>query len=116
MASLQASKLISVKDRVVVITGGGSLGRILTKALDANKVSKIFILGRRESALEETASQTISCTIIPILCDITSKESLETAYEAVAAQTTSGTMGLPMKPPQPADDGSPLWIGRASED
>ncbi|KAJ5932396.1 hypothetical protein N7516_006885 [Penicillium verrucosum] len=89
MAHLQASNLFSVKDRVVVITGGGSgLGRIMTKALDANEVSKIFILGRREDALQETVSQTINGTVIPIKCDITSKESLEAAYQAVAAQTT----------------------------
>lgn len=86
----------------------------MTKALDANKVSKIFILGRRENALQETISQTTNGTVIPIQCDITSKESLETAYNAVAAQTThvdllianSGVMGPPMKPPQPAEDGS----------
>ncbi|KAJ5952120.1 Short-chain dehydrogenase/reductase SDR [Penicillium vulpinum] len=115
MAHLQASNLFSVKDRVVVITGGGSgLGRIMTKALDANEVSKIFILGRREEALQETAAQTINGTVIPIQCDITSKESLEAAYNAVAAQTThvdllianSGVMGAQMKPPQPAEDGS----------
>ncbi|KOS47344.1 hypothetical protein ACN38_g1672 [Penicillium nordicum] len=115
MAHLQASNLFSVKDRVVVITGGGSgLGRIMTKALDANEVSKIFILGRREDALQETVSQTINGTVIPIKCDITSKESLEAAYQAVAAQTThvdllianSGIMGPLMKPPQPAADGS----------
>ncbi|KAJ6184635.1 hypothetical protein N7519_005936 [Penicillium mononematosum] len=89
MAHLQASNLFSVKDRVVVITGGGSgLGRIMTKALDANEVSKIFILGRRENALNETISQTTNGTVIPIQCDITSKESLEKAYNAVAARTT----------------------------
>lgn len=90
------------------------LGRIMTKALDANEVHKIFILGRREDALEETVSQTINGTVIPIKCDITSKESLEAAYKAVAAQTThvdllianSGIMGPLMKPPQPAEDGS----------
>jgi NAD(P)-dependent dehydrogenase (short-subunit alcohol dehydrogenase family) len=87
----------------------------MTKALDANEVSKIFILGRRENALQETISQTTNGTVIPIQCDITSKESLETAYNAVAAQTThvdllianSGVMGPPMKPPQPADGSLP---------
>ncbi|CAG8909145.1 unnamed protein product [Penicillium egyptiacum] len=115
MAHLQASNLFSVKDRVVVITGGGSgLGRIMAKALDANEVSKIFILGRREDALQETVSETINGTVIPIQCDITSKESLETAYKAVAVQTThvdllianSGVIGPRMKPPQPTEDGS----------
>jgi len=86
----------------------------MAKALDANEVSKIFVLGRREDALKETASQTINGTVIPIQCDITSKESLEAAYNAVAAQTThvdllvanSGIMGPLMKAPQPAADGS----------
>jgi NAD(P)-dependent dehydrogenase (short-subunit alcohol dehydrogenase family) len=86
----------------------------MAKALDANNVSKIFILGRREAALQETASQTLNGTVIPIQCDITSKESLETAYKAVAAQTThvdllvanSGIMGPMMKAPQRAADGS----------
>jgi NAD(P)-dependent dehydrogenase (short-subunit alcohol dehydrogenase family) len=95
-------------------TSNQGLGRIMTKALDANEVSKIFILGRREDALQETISQTINGTVIPIKCDITSKESLEAAYEAIAAQTThvdllianSGIMGPLMKPPQPAADGS----------
>lgn len=86
----------------------------MTKALDANDVSKIFILGRREDALQETISQTINGSVIPIKCDITSKESLEEAYKAVAAQTThvdllianSGIMGPLMKPPAAAADGS----------
>lgn len=86
----------------------------MAKALDANQVSKIFVLGRREEALKETAAQTINQTVIPIQCDITSKESLEAAYQAVAAQTThvdllianSGIMGPLMKPPQPAADGT----------
>jgi NAD(P)-dependent dehydrogenase (short-subunit alcohol dehydrogenase family) len=86
----------------------------MAKALDANGVSKIFVLGRREDALQETASQTINGTVIPIQCDITSKESLEAAYKAVAVQTThvdllvanSGIMGPLMKPPQPVADGS----------
>ncbi|CAG7979754.1 unnamed protein product [Penicillium salamii] len=115
MAHLQASNLFSVQDRVIVITGGGSgLGRIMAKALDANNVDKIFVLGRRQDALQETASQTVNKSVIPIQCDVTSKESLEAAYHAVAAQTThvdllianSGILGPHMKPPQRAADGS----------
>ncbi|KAJ5347612.1 hypothetical protein MYU51_003669 [Penicillium brevicompactum] len=115
MAHLQASNLFSVQDRVVVITGGGSgLGRIMAKALDANNADKIFVLGRREDALQETVSQALHKSIIPIQCDVTSKESLEAAYKAVAAQTkhvdllivNSGIMGPLMKPPQRNADGS----------
>jgi NAD(P)-dependent dehydrogenase (short-subunit alcohol dehydrogenase family) len=86
----------------------------MAKALDANSVSKIFVLGRRKDALEETVSQAINGTIIPIQCDITSKESLEKAYEAVSTQTAhvdllianSGIMGPLMQAPQRTADGS----------
>ncbi|KAJ5546355.1 Short-chain dehydrogenase/reductase SDR [Penicillium frequentans] len=115
MSHLQASELFSVKDRVVVITGGGSgLGRIITRSLAVNGVSKIFILGRREDALHETAAQAPEGIVIPVQCDVTSKDSLEAAYQAVAAQTThvdilfanSGIMGPMMRSPQPKADGS----------
>ncbi|KAJ5893451.1 Short-chain dehydrogenase/reductase SAT3 [Penicillium taxi] len=113
MSNLEATQLFSVKDRVVVITGGGSgLGRIVAKALAINGASKIFVLGRREDALRETASQA-GPKVIPVACDVTSKESLEAAYQAVAAQTShvdilfanSGTLGSKVIP-KPKVDGS----------
>ncbi|KAJ6113088.1 Short-chain dehydrogenase/reductase SDR [Penicillium capsulatum] len=121
MSSLQASQLFSVQDRVVVITGGGSgLGRIMARALAANGASKIFVLGRREETLHETATQVADITDIPqipvisVICDVTSKESLDAAYESVAAQTghvdllfaNSGIMGPLMRTPPPKPDGS----------
>ncbi|KAJ5101832.1 Short-chain dehydrogenase/reductase SDR [Penicillium alfredii] len=115
MANLQASRLFSVQDRVVVITGGGSgLGRIMARALDANNVSKVFVLGRREDALRETGAQAPNSSVIPVQCDITSKESLEAAYKTVASQTShvdllianSGIMGPLMRHPPPAADGT----------
>ncbi|KAA8652591.1 hypothetical protein EYZ11_002389 [Aspergillus tanneri] len=88
MSHLQASQLFNVQGLVVVLTGGGSgLGRIMAHTLDANGASKIFILGRREEALRETASQAANGSIIPIKADVSSKESLQAAYDAVAAQT-----------------------------
>ncbi|KAE8153330.1 hypothetical protein BDV25DRAFT_168990 [Aspergillus avenaceus] len=87
--SLDASNLFSVKGIVAVITGGGTgLGRTIALALDANHASKVFILGRREQPLQETAAQAANKTIIPITADVASQESLENAYKAVAAQTT----------------------------
>ncbi|OOQ89413.1 short chain dehydrogenase/reductase family [Penicillium brasilianum] len=115
MSNLQASHLFSVQDRVVVITGGGSgLGRIMARAFAANNASKIFVLGRREDALRETAAQAADGVIIPVKCDITSKESLESAYQTVAAQTThvdilfanGGVLGPLMRSPPPKADGS----------
>lgn len=92
----------------------------MAKALDANNADKIFVLGRREDALRETAAQTINNSVIPIPCDVTSKESLEAAYEAVAAQTNhvdllivnSGILGPLMRPPQRNADGSPAPLSQ----
>ncbi|KAF7720254.1 Rhamnolipids biosynthesis 3-oxoacyl-(acyl-carrier-protein) reductase [Penicillium ucsense] len=116
MAHLEASNLFSVKERVVVITGGGSgLGRIMARALAINGASKVFVLGRREDALRETAAQAPEGIVIPVKCDITSKESLESAYQAVAEQTThvdilfanGGILGPLMRSPDAHADGTP---------
>ncbi|KAJ5587402.1 uncharacterized protein N7459_003167 [Penicillium hispanicum] len=115
MSHLQTSQLFSVQDRVAVITGGGSgLGRIMARALAVNGASKIFVLGRREDVLHETVTLNPESTVIPVRCDVTSKESLEAAYQAVAAQTShvdilfanGGIMGPMMRSPQPKEDGS----------
>ncbi|UKZ58373.1 hypothetical protein TrVGV298_012241 [Trichoderma virens] len=108
MESLEARNLFSVNGLVAVITGGGSgLGRTLALALDANGASKVFVIGRRESKLQETASLGLKGSIIPVVGDVTSKESLKAAVEKVAAQTThidllvvnSGIMGPSGAPP-----------------
>ncbi|KAE8392224.1 short chain dehydrogenase/reductase family [Aspergillus alliaceus] len=117
MSHLQPSTLFSVKGLVVVLTGGGSgLGRMMAHTLDANNASKIFIIGRRIKALQETIAQTpnANTAIIPIQADISSKESLEAAYKAIAAQTdhvdlllaNSGILGPNASPPPPNTDGS----------
>lgn len=87
----------------------------MARALAVNGASKIFILGRRVDALRETAAQAPNNVVIPIQCDVSSKESLEAAYQAIAGQTThvdvlfanSGIMGPEMRPPQSKPDGSP---------
>jgi NAD(P)-dependent dehydrogenase (short-subunit alcohol dehydrogenase family) len=64
------------------------LGRTMALALNANNASKIFILGRREANLKETASLAINKgSIIPVVCDVTSKDSLQQAYDFIASQT-----------------------------
>lgn len=86
----------------------------MARALAINGASKIFVLGRRGDPLRETAAQAPGNTIIPVQCDITSKDSLEAAYQTIAAQTThvdilfanSGIMGPQMRPVQPKADGS----------
>ncbi|EHK19362.1 uncharacterized protein TRIVIDRAFT_46269 [Trichoderma virens Gv29-8] len=123
MESLEARNLFSVNGLVAVITGGGSgLGRTLALALDANGASKVFVIGRRESKLQETASLGLKGSIIPVVGDVTSKESLKAAVEKVAAQTThidllvvnSGIMG-PSGAPPPKSDGSPATVAELQE-
>ncbi|EAL91366.1 hypothetical protein KXX16_007258 [Aspergillus fumigatus] len=115
MSHLQASKLFSIQGCVVVVTGAGSgLGRTMALALDANGASKVFIIGRREDKLQETASLAINKTIIPIKGDVSSKESLQAAYDSIASQTdhvdlliaNSGVMGPSARPPAAKEDGS----------
>ncbi|PYH43859.1 SDR family oxidoreductase [Aspergillus saccharolyticus JOP 1030-1] len=116
MSHLRITELFSVEGLVAVITGGGSgLGRIMAHALAENGASKIFIIGRRQEALQETASLSSKTkVIIPIQADISSKESLQDAYDAIAAQTehvdlliaNSGILGPINRPPGPKPDGS----------
>ncbi|KAF4632237.1 hypothetical protein G7Y89_g5898 [Cudoniella acicularis] len=74
---MDASELFSVKGLVAVITGGGSgLGLIMAKALEANGAAKVFIAGRNMEKLEKAAKQGIHGNIIPVQCDVTSKDSL----------------------------------------
>lgn len=86
--------------------------------LATNGASKVYIVGRRADALNETASLGPGDTIVPVQGDISSQESLEGVYSTLAAQTThvdllianSGAMG-PEARPQPSttkpDGGKP---------
>ncbi|KAL4891181.1 hypothetical protein BDV59DRAFT_182712 [Aspergillus ambiguus] len=122
MSHLQSSQLFSVQGRVAVITGGGSgLGRIMASALATNGASKVFILGRREDSLKETAALKPD-TIIPVPADVTSKPSLEAAYNTIAAQTShidllvanSGILGPPAQAPANTD-GSPPTLSQVRD-
>src|ERR1700749_2354116 len=62
------------------------LGRMMARALAANGASKVFIIGRRESNLKETADSVPGGTIVPLVGDVTSKPSLQQCVEQVKAQ------------------------------
>lgn len=80
---------------------------MMAKALDANGASKVFILGRREEKLQETASLCPNGSAIPVVCDVTNSESLKAAYDKISSQASSidvliansGIMGPLARPP-----------------
>ncbi|POS69092.1 3-oxoacyl-(acyl-carrier protein) reductase [Diaporthe helianthi] len=88
MSKLDAAQLFSVKGIVAVVTGAGSgLGAIMAHALDVNGAAKVFILGRRESKLKEVAANAKNGSLIPVQCDVSSKESLQAAVSTIEKQT-----------------------------
>ncbi|KAI1813924.1 short chain dehydrogenase [Poronia punctata] len=79
-------QLFAVDGLVGVITGGGTgLGLDMAQALCRSGASKIYILGRRESVLQ-TAAKTHP-NLHPIVCDVTSKPSLQSAVDTITAET-----------------------------
>jgi len=97
----QRNSLFSVDGLVAVITGGGSgIGLMMTKALAANGAKKIYIIGRRKQVLEEAASHNPS-VIIPVVGDVTSKDTLKAIASRIASEVgyinflvcNSGAMG-----------------------
>ncbi|KAI2626987.1 short-chain dehydrogenase [Hypomontagnella submonticulosa] len=97
---MDSSTLFKVEGMVAVISGGGSgLGLMMAKALAGAGAKKVYILGRRQATLETAA--TAHPSISPIVCDVTSKESLQAAVDVIAREVgfvnlviaNSGAMG-----------------------
>ncbi|KAK5172278.1 uncharacterized protein LTR77_003916 [Saxophila tyrrhenica] len=113
MDHFKAAKLFGVEGMVFVITGGGSgLGEMMALALDTNGAKSVFILGRRVQSLQKVADKAINKSVIPVACDVTSKEALQAAVDVIKAKTpfvnavvaNSGILGpLTAVPPRPAD-------------
>lgn len=60
MSKFDAAQLFSVNGLVAVVTGASSgLGEVMAHALDVNGAAKVFILGRRESKLQEVAAKAV---------------------------------------------------------
>ncbi|KAI1429630.1 short chain dehydrogenase [Xylaria sp. FL1777] len=78
---MDVSTLFRVDGLVAVITGGGTgIGFVMAKAL-ASSGAKVYILGRRANILETAASS--HPNIVPLVCDVTSKKSLQSAVDTI---------------------------------
>ncbi|KAI2472431.1 NAD(P)-binding protein [Annulohypoxylon bovei var. microspora] len=97
---METSNLFRVDDMVAVVTGGATgIGFMMSKALAGAGAKKVYLLGRRKDVVENSAAQHPSFT--PIVCDITSKESLQSAVDYITNDVgyinllvaNSGTIG-----------------------
>lgn len=118
ISPLLAQNLFNVNGLNILITGAGSgLGSYMARGLAANGANKIVIIGRREEALRRTQASLPSehaKTLIPVTCDVTSKESLSAALKTVTEThgistldvliCNSGTSGPSVKTVTPTID------------
>lgn len=79
-AELQQSSIFNVKDKIALVTGGGSgIGLMITQTLAVNG-AKVYIVGRTEEKLEkvvEVHGKDISGQIIPIVGDVQTKDGVQ---------------------------------------
>lgn len=79
-AELRQSSIFNVKDKVAVVTGGGSgIGLMITQTLAVNG-AKVYIVGRTEEKLQtvvDVHSKDISGQIIPIVGDVQTKDGVQ---------------------------------------
>jgi NADP-dependent 3-hydroxy acid dehydrogenase YdfG len=77
---LTMDKVFSVKDKVALVTGGGSgIGLMITQTLAVNG-AKVYIVGRTKEKLEkvvEVHGKDIPGQIIPIVGDVSTKDGVQ---------------------------------------
>ncbi|ERS95414.1 short chain dehydrogenase reductase [Sporothrix schenckii 1099-18] len=93
-AALQAASLFRVDGLVAVITGGGTgIGLTMARALAANGARLVFILGRRKDVLDAAAAAANADekrdVLVPVVCDVGDKASLQASVDAVTAHLAS---------------------------
>ncbi|CZT45832.1 probable 3-oxoacyl-[acyl-carrier-protein] reductase [Rhynchosporium secalis] len=85
--SIQAPNLFNVNGLVAVITGGGSgIGLMMARALALNGAYRIYIIGRRKDVLEKAAQSVGTKNIIPLVGDVTSKETLASLVATIKSE------------------------------
>ncbi|KAJ5595409.1 uncharacterized protein N7459_001617 [Penicillium hispanicum] len=87
--SFKLENVFNLKNRVALVTGGGSgIGLMATQSLAVNG-AKVYITGRTEEKLQrvvEVYGNDIPGQIIPISADITSKESIKKLVDEISAK------------------------------
>lgn len=82
----QLSEVFNVKDKVALVTGGGSgIGLMITQALAVNG-AKVYIVGRTEEKLDKVAEvhgKDIQGQIIPIVGDVASKDGVKKIVQEI---------------------------------
>jgi FlaA1/EpsC-like NDP-sugar epimerase len=77
---LQMDQVFNVKDKVALVTGGGSgIGLMITQTLAVNG-AKVYIVGRTEEKLEkvvEVHGKGIAGQIIPIVGNVATKDGVQ---------------------------------------
>ncbi|KAL6696462.1 hypothetical protein J3F84DRAFT_370123 [Trichoderma pleuroticola] len=82
-----AGNLFNVDGLVAFITGGGTgIGLMMARALAKNGAHKVYIGGRRLEVLEAAAAS-LGANVVPVKCDVTSKESLQAAVDFIKQDT-----------------------------
>jgi len=86
---LELSQVFDVKDKVALVTGGGSgIGLMITQTLAVNG-AKVYIVGRTEEKLEkvvEAHGKGIAGQIIPVVGDISHKEGVAKLVKEIEAK------------------------------
>ncbi|KAI2635128.1 short-chain dehydrogenase [Xylaria nigripes] len=102
------ASLFRVDGMVAVITGGATgIGLMMARALVNAGAKKVYLLGRRQEVINSVAAE--HKAFVPIVCDVTSKLSLQSAVDAVAKD--SGYVNLLI-----ANSGAPGPVKRLNHD
>ncbi|MCJ1408052.1 hypothetical protein MMC19_002125 [Ptychographa xylographoides] len=88
-ADFQLSNIFDVKDKVALVTGGGSgIGLMCVQALAVNG-AKVYIVGRTEEKLQtvvDTHGKGIAGQIIPLVGDISSKHDIKRLVKEIESR------------------------------
>ncbi|KAI7772976.1 hypothetical protein LA080_012719 [Diaporthe eres] len=84
---LDTKSIFGVDGIVAVVTGGGTgIGWNMAEALAVNGARKVYILGRRADVIKQAAAK-YPDVMVPIVCDVISKESLQSAVDQISKET-----------------------------